>query len=84
MEGDALETAKITVRLPKEDLELAKRYAEAHRITVAELIGRYLRSLRTGARAIHPEVERIAGLIPPEVDARGQCGEHLRRKRAGS
>jgi Family of unknown function (DUF6364) len=59
-----METAKLTVRLPKGDLEFAKRYAEAHRITVTELIDRYLRSLQTGKRAIHQEVERIAGLIP--------------------
>ena len=81
---DALETAKITVRLPKGDLEFAERYAEAHRITVTELIVRYLRSLRTGNRAIHPEVERIAGLTPAEVDARSEYGEHLLRKRSGS
>ena len=75
-----METAKLTVRLPKGDLEFAKRYAEAHRITVTELIDRYLRSLQTGTRAIHQEVERIAGLIPPEVDARAEYREHSRRK----
>jgi Family of unknown function (DUF6364) len=75
-----METAKLTVRLPKGDLEFAKRYAEAHRITVTELIDRYLRSLQTGTGAIHREVERIAGLIPPEVDARAEYREHSRRK----
>lgn len=75
-----METAKLTVRLPKGDLEFAKRYAEAHRITVTELIDRYLRSLQTGSGAIHQEVERIAGLIPPEVDARAEYREHSRRK----
>ncbi len=79
-----METTKLTVHLPRADLEFAKRYSEAHRITVSELIGLYLRSLRTGTRTIHPAVERIAGLIPPEADARGEYGEHLRRKRAGS
>lgn len=75
-----METAKLTVRLPKGDLDFAKRYAEAHRITVTELIDRYLRSLQTGTRSIHQEVERIAGLIPPEVDARAEYREHSRRK----
>lgn len=37
-----METAKLTVRLPKRDLEFAKEYAQAHRITVTELIDRYL------------------------------------------
>jgi hypothetical protein len=79
-----METANLTVRLPRADLEFAKRYCAAHRITVTELIGRYLRSLRSGERATHPEVERIAGLVPPEVGARVEYGEHLRRKHAGA
>lgn len=29
-----------------------------------------------GTGAIHPEVERISGLIPPEVDARAEYREH--------
>lgn len=71
-----METAKLTVRLPKSDLEFAKKYAQAHRITVTELIDRYLRSLRRGSGAIHPEVERISGLIPPTVDARAEFRGH--------
>ncbi|HEX4964807.1 MAG TPA: DUF6364 family protein [Thermoanaerobaculia bacterium] len=72
-----MEIAKLTIRLPKTDLDFAKAYAQAHRITVTELVDRYLRSLRgrTGG-AIHPEVERIAGLVPPEVDARAEYREH--------
>jgi hypothetical protein len=75
-----METVRLTVRLPKRDLAFAKQYAQAHRITVTELIAQYLRSLQTGTRAIHQEVERIAGLIPPEVDARAEYREHSRRK----
>jgi uncharacterized protein DUF6364 len=75
-----METVKLTVRLPKSDLEFAKQYAQAHRITVTELIDRYLQSLRGGAGAIHPEVERISGLIPAEVDARAEYREHTVRK----
>lgn len=71
-----METAKLTVRLPKGDLDFAKRYAQAHRITVTELFDRYLRSLRGGSGVIHPEVEKISGLIPPEVDARAEYREH--------
>jgi hypothetical protein len=36
---------------------------------VTELIDRYLRSLRGGTGGIHPEVEKISGLVPAEVDA---------------
>ena len=75
-----METVKLTVRLPKNDLELARQYAQAHRITVTELIGRYLRSLRGGAGAIHPEVEKITGLIPSDVDANVEYREHVLEK----
>jgi hypothetical protein len=76
-----METVKLTVRLPKSDLDFAKQYAQAHRITVTELIGHYLKSLRGGRGTIHPEVEKISGLIPPEVDARAEYharGEHTK------
>lgn len=72
-----MDTAKLTVRLPKNDLEFAKRYAQAHRMTVTELIDRYLRSLQGEAGMIHPEVERISGLIPAEVDARAEYRQHV-------
>jgi hypothetical protein len=75
-----METVKLTVRLPKGDLEFAKRYAQAHRITVTELLDRYLRSLQAGTGSIHSEVERISGVIPPDVDARDEHREHLLRK----
>ena len=75
-----METVKLTVRLPKGDLEFAKRYAHAHRITVTELLDRYLRSLQGGTSVIHQEVEKISGVIPPDVDARAEHREHLLRK----
>jgi hypothetical protein len=75
-----METVKLTLRLPKRDLEFAKQYAQAHRITVTDLIDRYLRSLQTGPGAIHPEVEKISGLIPADVDARAEYREHVLRK----
>jgi hypothetical protein len=76
-----LRTDKLTVRLPKEDLEFARRYAQEHRVTLTELIDRYLRRLQEapGVR-IHPEVERISGLVPPDVDAEDLYREHLAGK----
>jgi hypothetical protein len=76
-----METAKLTVRLPKKDLEFAKRYAQEHRITVTELIDRYLQRLQAGQIAsIHPEVEKISGLVPSEVDAEALYHEYLMTK----
>ena len=68
-----MDTAELTVHLPKDDLEFVERYAREHGITVSELIDRYLRRLKTEPRtasAIHPEVARISGLVPADVDAR--------------
>jgi hypothetical protein len=45
-----------------------------------KLTDRYLRSPRGGSGAIHPEVEKISGLIPPEVDTRAEYHEHVLRK----
>jgi len=74
-------TAKLTVRLPREEIEFAKQYAQEHRVTVAELFDRYLRRLQEASgAAIHPEVEKISGIIPPDVDARAAYLDHLARK----
>jgi hypothetical protein len=76
-----METAKLTVRLPKHDIEFAKRYARSHRITVTELIDRHFRQLRSHVpSAVHPEVEKISGLIPADVDAEAEYHEHLAKK----
>lgn len=75
-----METIKLTIRLPKDDLDFAKQYAQAHRITMTELIDRFLKSLRGGAGAVHPEVEKISGLIPGTVDARAEYRQHVLEK----
>ncbi len=73
-----METRKLTVRLPQEEIEFAKRYAREHGITVTALIDRYFSRLRaTAPGAVHPEVERFAGLVPEHIDARQLYREHL-------
>ena len=70
---------KLTVRLPRENLEFVKRYAAEHQLTVTDVLNRYLTRLREGAerRPIHPSVERISGLVPSDVDARALYHDHL-------
>ena len=76
-----METAKLTVRLPKQDLEFAKQYAQEHRITVTELIDRFLQRLQAGRMSpIHPEIEKISGLVPSDIDAEALYREHLLSK----
>ena len=72
-----MERQKLTVRLPKEDLEFVKRYAAAHQLTVTEVISRYLKCLQQQHDKIHPEVKRISGLVPAHIDAKAAYHEHL-------
>ncbi len=54
-----MESAKLTVSLPKQDLEFAEQYARARRITVSELVDQYLRRLRIqGSGKLHSETGR--------------------------
>lgn len=76
-----METAKLTVRLPKADIEFAKRYARAHQLTLTELINRHFRRLRGSQDLeIHPDVERISGLVPAQIDAEAEYHAHLVKK----
>ncbi len=70
---------KLTVRLPRENLEFVKRYAAEHQLTVTDVLNRYLTRLREGAtgRPIHPSVEKISGLVPSDFDARALYHNHL-------
>lgn len=74
--------AKLTVRLPREDLDFVKRYAKEHGVTVTDILNRYLSRLREGTerRAIHPDIERISGLVPSDVDVQALYHEHLLEK----
>jgi hypothetical protein len=79
-----METVKLTIRLPKADVEFAKQYAKVHGITVTELVDRYFRQLQAildiPEQTIHPEVEKITGILPPEVNVQTEYGDYLERK----
>lgn len=76
-----METAKLTIRLPKTNIEFAKRYARAYHLTLTELIDRYFRRLRQQEETeIHPEVVKISGLVPSDIDAEAEYHEYLLKK----
>ena len=76
-----MDTAKLTVRLSKAHIEFAKRYARAHHLTLTELIDRHFRRLRSEEEGgIHPDVERISGIVPSHVDAEAEYHEYLLKK----
>lgn len=74
-------TTKLTIRLPRQDVEFAKAYAKAHRLTVTEVIDRYLRRMRTlESPSPSPALEAITGLVPSDVAAEEDYQRHLQKK----
>ncbi|MBK1725473.1 DUF6364 family protein [Halorhodospira neutriphila] len=75
------ETTKITIRLPKQDVEFAKAYAKAHGISMTEVIDRHLRQLRALERHTpSAELDAITGLLPADLDAEQAYRDHLAEK----
>lgn len=65
-----METQKLTVRLPQDDLAFLKQFALDHKLTVTELIRRQLANLRQQSKAeISPLLQQITGILPQNIDA---------------
>lgn len=78
-----METRKLTVRLPDEDLAFLKAYAREHGLTVTEVIDRYLRRMRLlRQREPSQALAPITGLVPAEVDAESEWRQRQLRKHA--
>ena len=76
-----VETQKLTVRLPVDDITYLKGYARKRGITVTEALHRYLVRLRDlESVEIHPEVSRLSGLAPADIDAQKTHVIHLEEK----
>jgi hypothetical protein len=76
-----METSKLTVRLPTQDVGFAKEYAKKHGISLTELIDRYFQSLQHAMNGpLHPEIQKITGLIPQDVDVSGEYLEYIQDK----
>lgn len=73
------ETTRLTVRLPRRDVEFAKAYAKEHGLSVTEVIDRYLRRLRAlEQRMASSDLEAITGLVPGDERAEEEYRRHLR------
>ncbi len=60
---------KLTVRVPRDLLENAKRYASAHNTTLTELISQYLLRFPAEVEALDdaPITRRLTGLLSPDL-----------------
>jgi len=63
-------SATLNLELPADDVDSLQSFAGAHGLTVAELVGRFAKGLKTvGPVSIHPEVLALTGLVPADWDA---------------
>lgn len=78
------ETTKLTIRLPREQVEFLKAFAARHGLTATEVIGRYLRRLseRQDAKLseLSPEVREFVGILPPDFDRDAVRAAYLEEK----
>lgn len=64
-----MERTKLTIRVPRDLLERAKRYANEHNTTLTRLVSEYLRQLgtRDDPLADAPIVRRLSGTLSQEA-----------------
>jgi hypothetical protein len=76
-----MERTKLTVRVPSEVLEGAKRYARDNRTTLTRLVSEYLRQLTVpnDPLADAPIVRRLSGTLSQDVSVE-DYREYLERK----
>lgn len=80
--------ARMSIRLPGEDLDFVRAYAHRRRTTVSELMVGFIKGLKTAYETaddgISPEVRRMIGIVPIENPASHACDyyDHLERKHA--
>lgn len=64
-------TRKLTIRLPEDEIDFAKRYASSHGLTMTQLIDRYLKELqRRPDGKLNPDIVRFSGIIKAENGTR--------------
>ena len=64
-----MEKTKLTVRVPRDSLEKAKRYASEHDTTLTRLVSEFLRQLGIQDDPLinAPTVQRLSGTLTPEA-----------------
>jgi hypothetical protein len=64
-----MEKTKLTVRVPKDLLEGAKRYAAQHNTTLTRLVSEYLRQLSAEGEPLDgtPIVRLLSGILSPDA-----------------
>ena len=76
-----METIRLTVRVPRDVLERAERYARENRTTLSRLVSEYLRQLivPNDPLADAPIVRRLSGMLSQDVSVE-DYREHRERR----
>lgn len=75
-----MQKTKLTVRLPKDLLNNAKRFAAEQNTTVTKLIETYLRRIPVESQLDQaPLVQRLSGSLSPDVSSKDHK-KHLEKK----
>ena len=79
-----MDRTKMTVRVPRDLLEGAKRYASEHDTTLTRLVSEFLRqlSLQEDSLADAPVVRRLSGILPSDASIE-DYGKYLEEKYGG-
>lgn len=79
-----MEKTKLTVRVPRDLLEGAKRYAREHNTTLTRLVSEYLRRLSVPGDPLDdtPVLRRLAGSLAPGASDQ-EYREYLDEKHRG-
>jgi hypothetical protein len=74
-------TSRLTVSLPKSEIDFLKKYARMNHISVSNLIDRWIKILRSKSKPrIHPDIEKFTGIIPAEIDVDQAINEYIMTK----
>lgn len=74
-------TSRLTVTLSESDINFLKNYAKKNKISVSQLVNRWIKSLKIKPKpAIHPDIKRFTAIIPPDVDADEVYAQYVMEK----
>ncbi len=63
-----MEKTKLTLRIEKSVIELAKNYAQAHQTSLSRLVAEFLRTLDAPRPTLKaPILEDLSGILPTDI-----------------
>jgi len=74
-------TKTLKVELPEDDVDFMEAYAKKRGKSVADLLDHYIRRLQQrDVTTLHPEVTRMTGILPEDIDVEAEYHQHQAKK----